>query len=212
MIEEIFTNAEYHPQGGLDINRVYQCNFLKRADRFHMEDLIRGAFEDVTFETCDLRLEERHVRHTKHGTQVYYVTYFLGRFFEFAFPKEFKGQVITMEGGMFTLFSQLKKVQLESVVYNKKFKTYASEELSAFYILTPHLMESIMELEQTHPGTISISFFGNRMNLAIHNSKNTFELNLFKEVNEATFDALRNDLKMIKDIVLELKLNRNIFK
>lgn len=211
LIQDVFPEANYHPKGGIDINKVYSCNFLKRADRYHTEDLIQGKFDDVEFETCDLKLEERHVRRTKNGTQVYYVTYFLGRFFEFDFPKEFKGQVITTEESLFTLFSGLKRIQLESVDYNKKFKTYTSNEHNAYYILTPHLMEAILELEKNNPGRISISFFGNRLSIAINNSKNTFELNLFKPVDERIFNELERDLLVIKNIVTELKLNRNIF-
>lgn len=212
MIQELYREVRYEPKAGIGLDRIYACKFIKRADRSHTEDLIIGEYDDVHFETCDVRLEERHVRHTKNGTQVYYVTYFLGRFFEFDFPKEFKGQIIVTEGGMFTLFSNLKKIEMESVDFNKKFKTYSTDEHNAFYILTPHLMEEIMDLEKRNPGQIGLSFIGNRLSIAINNHKNTFELNMFKEIDGSTLEELKRDLGIIQSIVTELKLNRNIFK
>jgi hypothetical protein len=211
LINKTFDNAEYYPDRGIDKDRVYATNLVKRADRYHTEDLIKGDVEGVKFETCDLKLEERHVRHTKNGTQVYYVTYFLGRFFEFEFPKEFKSKIIVTESGLMTFFSSFKKLEMESVEFNKKFKTYAQNEHDAFYVLTPHLMEAILELEQSNPGTIALLFTGNKLNITINNNRNTFEMSLFRKVDMSIINQLQRDLNVIKDIVLELKLNRNIF-
>lgn len=211
LINKTFDNAEYYPDRGIDKDRVYATNLVKRADRYHTEDLIKGDVEGVKFETCDLKLEERHVRHTKNGTQVYYVTYFLGRFFEFEFPKEFKSKIIVTESGLMTFFSSFKKLEMESVEFNKKFKTYAQNEHDAFYVLTPHLMESILELERSNPGTIALLFTGNKLNITINNNRDTFEMSLFRKVDMSIINQLQRDLNVIKDIVLELKLNRNIF-
>lgn len=211
LISKTFNNAEYYPDRGIDKNRVYATNLVKKADRYHAEDLIKGNFDGVGFETCDLKLEEKHVRHTKNGTQVYYVTYFLGRFFEFEFPKEFKSKIIVTESGLSTWFSSFKKIELESVEFNKKFKTYTLNEHDAFYVLTPHLMESLLELERSNPGTIALLFTGKKLNIAINNNRNTFEISLFRKIDMSIINELQHDLNVIKDIVLELKLNRNIF-
>ena len=50
-----------------------------------------------------------------------------------------------------------KKVKLESVQFNKKFKTYATSEHNAFYVLTPHFMEALMAFEQKNKGKIYFS-------------------------------------------------------
>lgn len=211
LINEILPGSKYDAKGGLSKDAVYGSGFLKKADRFTTGDLIVGKIGDVDFSTCDLKLEERHTRHTKNGTQTYYIAYFTGRFFEFDFNKNFKGKVITTEGSITTWGKGLSKIELESIDYNKKFKTYTNEEHSAFYILTPHFMESIMELERRNPGTISLSFNGNRLNIGINNSKDTFELSLFKKIDQGLVNGFKNDLLVIKGIVEELKLNRNIF-
>lgn len=211
MIKETFPDATYDPFKGLPPERVYRDGLLKKADRFHSEDLIKGSFSGVGFETCDLKLEERHVRQTKNGTQVYYVTYFLGRFFEFEFPKKFKGKIILTEGSLMSWFTNLKKVELESIDFNKKFKTYSNDELSTFYVLTPHLMEALLELERQNPGTIICAFIDNRLTIAINNNRDTFELNLFQELNDDFLKIMKKEMNVIGKIVEELKLNRNIY-
>ena len=101
---------------------------------------------------------------------------------------------------------------MESIDFNKKFSTYTNNDHSAFYIITPHFMEAIMELERNNPGSIALSFHGNKLNIGLNNSKGTFELNIFKEINKGLIDVYKRDLLLIRDIVLELKVNRNIFK
>ena len=211
LLEETLPGSRFDEKGKLLESELYSCGFLKKADRYTGGDLIVGKIGDVDFSTCDVKLEERHVRRTKNGTQVYYVAYFTGRFFNFDFHKEFVGRVIVTEASLFTLFSDLKKIELESIDFNKKFSTYTNNEHSAFYILTPHLMEAIMNLEKRNPGSIGLSFHNNMLQVGINNSRDTFELNMYKQINQELIDAFRKDLLVIKGIVEELKLNRNIF-
>ena len=210
-LKEVFQDVVYDPFKGLPPERVYRDGILKKADRFHSEDLIQGSFSNVKFVTCDLKLEERHVRQTKNGTQVYYVTYFLGRFFEFEFPKNFPGKIVLTEGSLLTWFTNLKKVELESVEFNRRFRTYTSDEHSAFYVLTPHLMESLLELERQNPGTIVCAFIDNRLTIAINNNRDTFELNLFQEINDSALQAMKKEMNVISKIIEELRLNRKIY-
>jgi len=212
MVDDIFEDANYYPKKGVDKNTVYRCNFLKKADRFHSEDLINGKIDGVNFQSSDLRLQERHVRHTKNGTQTYYVTYFLGRFFEFDFPKDFIGHLLVTEGRLMTSRRGLENIEMESIDFNKKFNTYSNNHHHAFYILTPHLMEAIMELERRHPGSILLCFLDNKFSLAINNHQDTFEIKMFRKIDQRLFIEMERDLLVVKEIVHELKLNRNIFK
>ncbi len=104
------------------------------------------------------------------------------------------------------------KVKLESIQFNKKFKTYATSEHSAFYVLTPHFMEALMKFEQKNKGKIYFSFIDNVLNIGINNYVDTFELKIFKTLDSTVFDSFKRELLVIKDVITELKLNNNIFK
>ena len=51
-----------------------------------------------------------------------------------------------------------------------------------------------------------------KLYLGINNFKDTFELKMFRELNESSFEEFKRELYVIKDVVTELKLNNNIFK
>ncbi|MDD3478387.1 MAG: DUF3137 domain-containing protein [Candidatus Izemoplasmatales bacterium] len=212
MFQEAIPGVQYRPDYGLSEMEVYNTEMLKRADRFHSEDFISGQLESVQFISSDVRLEERHVEHTKNGTRTYYVTYFLGRVFKFSFNKEFDGYLQVLEGGSPMSRRDFKKVKLESIDFNKKFKTFATSELSAFYVLTPDIMESIMNLEKRNPGRIGLSFTGENLYITINNNKDTFELKMFRQIDQSVVDEFRQDLMVIKDVIVAMKLNNNLFK
>ncbi|HKL47829.1 MAG TPA: DUF3137 domain-containing protein, partial [Candidatus Izemoplasmatales bacterium] len=137
IFDELIPGIIYKPERGLSKTIVYETEFLKRADRFHTEDYLEGKIDDIDFVSSDVKLEERRVRHTKNGTQTYYVPYFVGRVFRFDFHKELVGHLQVLENGRPVSKRRFKKIQLESIDFNKKFKVYSEEDLTAFYILTP---------------------------------------------------------------------------
>lgn len=212
IINEVLPGSTYNEKMGIPLNDIYKYNILKKADRSRMEDLIEGSIDDVKFKTCDLVLEERRV-HTdgKGNTTVTYVPYFVGRFFEFDFNKNFKGDIIVTEAPMFKP-AKMQKISLESEEFNKKFKTFANDEFSAFYVLTPQLMMSLLDLEKANPGAISIAINSNKLAFALNNNRDTFSLKMNKTINGDILEAFKNDAKIIYDIVNEMKLNNKIFK
>lgn len=197
---------------GLSQSIVYDTEFIKRADRFHTEDYLAGKMEGVSFVSSDVRLQERHVEQTSNGTRTTYVTYFLGRVFRFDFNKSFDGYLQVLEKGRPTKKRGYSKVKLESVDFNKKFKTYCTSEHAAFYVLTPHFMEALRKFEKNNKGNISFSFIGNYLYIGINNFRDTFSLKMFKPLNEETFEEFKRELFVIKEIVKELRLNNDIFK
>lgn len=212
LIKEEIEDGYYNATQGLSGPAVYSSEFLKRADRYHSEDYITGKIDGVAFASSDLKLEERHVQHTKNGTRTYYETYFQGRMFIFEFNKDFAGYVQVLERGWPHSSRKYSKIKLESVAFNKKFKTYTTNDHTAFYVLTPHLMEALMEFEKNNRGAISFSFIDDKLYIGINNMRDTFELQMFRPIDERLLEEFKRDLNVVKDVVHELRLNNNIFK
>ncbi len=212
MIVSFVDNGKFEPDRGLSQGIVYATEFLKSADRFKSEDYLSGKMDGVDFISSDVSLQERHVERTKNGTRTTYVTYFLGRVFRFEFNKSFEGYLQVLEKGRPTKNRRYKKIKLESVDFNKKFKTYCTSEHTAFYVLTPHFMEAIRKFEKNNKGQIGFSFIDNFLYIGINNFRDTFELKMFRELNQQTFNEFKRELLVIKEIVTELKLNNDIYK
>lgn len=211
LIEDLIEDGVYNPKFGLSMSQVYSSEFVRRADRDHTEDYISGVMDGVKFESSDVKLEEKHVRHTKNGTQTTWETYFLGRIFIFDFNKRFDGYIQVLENNRPHSNRKFKKVKLESVAFNKKFNTYSTSEHSAFYVLTPHFMEALMNFEKNNRGKIYFSFIDNLLYIGINNMRDTFELRMFKTLDQRTLDEFKNELLVIKDVIHELKLNNKLF-
>lgn len=212
MMSEWIENGKYEPAYGLSNAQVLESEFMPRSDRFHSEDLISGTIDGVSFVSSDIKLEERRTRHTKNGTQTYYVTIFMGQMYVFDFNKTFEGALQVLESLRPSSRRKYEKVKLESIDFNKKFTTYSTNAHSAFYVLTPHFMESLMKIEKNHPGKIAFSFIGTKMYMGINNNKDMFKIHMFRKIDEALIESFKEDLKIIYDLVDDLKLNKNIFK
>ncbi len=212
LLEEYVEDGHFDPDKGLSPSEVYATEFIKRADRFHSEDYLSGSISGVKFYSSDVKLEEKHVQHTNNGTRTYYVTYFLGRVFIFDFNKSFDGYLYVLEKGRPLRRRKYEKIKLESVEFNKRFKTYSTNEHGAFYVLTPHFMESLLHLEQKNKGYIGFSFIDNKLYIGINNFKDTFELKLFRKLDDSVIEEFKRELLVVTDVIKELKLNNNIFK
>lgn len=211
-LEETIENCVYDPRKGLDKNEVMRTEFLKRPDRIKTEDYLAGELDGVKFVSSDVVLKERQVTHTSKGTRTRYVTYFHGRVFRFDFNKQFKGAVQVLESYRPKTRRNFEKVSLESIDFNKTYKTYATDAHTAFYILTPHFMESLMTLEKKHPGNLGFSFLESHLHVAIHNRKSSFSIRPFSKLDTSLLKRFDEDLNIIYDIVDDLKLNKDIFK
>lgn len=212
LISEWIEDGYYDPKRGLSPAQVYHCEFLKKADRFHSEDLLTGKIDGVRFEASDVQLQERRQRQTKNGTQTYYVTYFKGQMYVFDFNKDFEGYLQVLENQRPQSRRKYERVKLESIEFNKKFNTYSTNQHTAFYILTPQFQERLMALERAHPGKIGFSFVDNQLHMAINNNKSNFTIHIFRRIDEALIKAFKEDLQVLYNIIDELKINKRIFK
>ncbi|QVK18091.1 DUF3137 domain-containing protein [Mycoplasmatota bacterium] len=209
-------DLKYDYKDGVGKNTVMGSKLFKKPDRYHCEDLMYGTFDDVQFMASDVHMEEKHVTTDKDGhRRVEYITYFKGRWFVYDFNKEFNGIIQVREDGFFGGAQwglNVEKISLEDVEFNKKFKTYASNQHDAFYVLTPTLMVNMKNLEKRFPGRIYFSFIGSQLHIAIYSSADSFEPPIFKPIDDAFVSSQVEDILILKQIVEELRLNRKIFK
>ncbi len=211
-LKEWIDNCHYDHKNGLSMKQAYESEFLKQADRFKSEDFLSGSIDGVAFISSDLELKERRVHYGRHGTRTHYHTFFRGRLFIFDFNKRFDGVLQVLEDTAPTTRRPYKKVKMESIRFNEKFRTFTTNPHTAYYILTPHFMEALMRLERNHPGLLSIAFIDSKLYFGINNFKDTFSLKLFAPLNKALIETFKRDVDIIREIVDELKLNRKIFK
>lgn len=211
-IEKMYPEIQYYPDRGLEMGFVNSLHLYREPDRYHSEDMLCGKIMGVSFVCSDVKMEERHVQQTKNGTRVYYETYFQGRFYRFDFNKPFKDTILLTEGMKPGAYGALQKVEMESIDFNKKFKTYCKEKINAFYVLTPQLMLALLELEKQNPGVVSIVINSNNVYMAINNRRDSFELSLSRPIDENFLKYYMKDITSVEQIIDQLNLDNKVFK
>ena len=108
--------------------------------------------------------------------------------------------------------SKREVINLEDVVFAKKWKVYAKDQVEARYVLTTAFMERILEVKRRFKGKdIEFSFFGNKLFIAIHTSKDMFETtSLFRSALK--YDRIQNVVNQfysIFSIIDLLKIDGN---
>jgi hypothetical protein len=206
VLGEFFTNVSHDKHKGLSLVDVMASEVLSKPDRFYSNDLIVGEYNGVDFRLSDVTLQ----RVTSNGKTTTVTTYFRGPVMVFDFHKETDGKLIVQETIRGELFTKYKRIKLESVAFNKTFRTYSTKDQLAFYILTPHFMERLLRLEDEVGGNFYFSFIDGKMYVALYNNKDLFEFNMFGTINEKIYERFYYEIKIVKDLIEELRLNPNL--
>lgn len=212
------------PYEGIDVGEFrYSQLFSNDPDRYETEDLVSGKAGKTSFYFAEVHAEYKTERQTKNGTQTEWHDIFKGIIFVADFNKNFNSvtlvkpkDIASSIGAWFSkniyAFGNKDLVQLENPDFNKTFVTYGSNQIESRYILTPAMMERVLQLNFNSRETISLSFIASRMYIAFPLDRNYFEAPVFKSLlNPEALNTDINTIRFMYDIVKELDLNTRIW-
>lgn len=142
-------------------------------DRSRFEDRLTGSRHGVDFEFFEAKLEERRRSTDSRGrTRTRWVTVFDGQCLRFKFHKAFLGRTVVLrDAGFFNRFigrRGMDRVRLESTVFEEAFEVYSTDQVEARFLLTPDLMQRLIELEKVfRGGKLRCAFQDNEMLVAL---------------------------------------------
>lgn len=214
-VKNILTDVQVDVNNGIPSYVIEETHSMSTGDSYHSSNFVSGKYKDIKVMMSDVHIQDEH-EDSEGNTS--YVTIFLGQWMIFDFNKNFKSNVQIWEKKVFGGISRrwkssLKKVELEDIEFNKKFKVLSENELDAFYIITPKLMERVKAVEAAINGTIMLVFYNNQLHVAVYNNKTTFNVNIHKTINFEEFarESLK-DLDAIIKFVDILDLDNDLFK
>lgn len=215
-----FDELIYLPSGTLDKNILASTDMIDTGDKYFSNDYVSGKYKNINFVQADVTIQERRERTDSNGhREYYYVNIFKGKWMIFDFNKQFKSDMQVKQknfpNARLNRFRQkFEKVELEDVEFNKKFKVYSGNAHEVFYILTPHVIQSIKNLEEKLDGHLLFCFVDSKLFIGIDNDKDAFEpKSVFKKLNEEKiFEDVKKDIEIITMFVDELNLDNNLFR
>lgn len=126
------------------------------------------------------------------------------------FPHQFKCR-LTLNRKEYAWGTGLDTVSLESIDFNKKFLVKSDDQLEARYILTPDVMQKLLDLHAVEDNFECV-MDGDMMYISIP-GKNLFTLGAKqKQVDGMVFMRFYEDISLIMSIIKEINNNDKIFK
>lgn len=223
-LKKINESLSIEPQNGLSENEFISSDlFATEPDRYNTQDLISGKVAKTSFWFAEVHAEYKTETQTKNGRKTQWHTIFKGIIFVADFNKKFNVSTVVRPksfgnavGAWFSknIFSpgNNQLVQLENTAFDDQFVTYTRNQIEARYILTPAMMERILNLNSKSAETISLSFIDSKMYIAFPLSTNYFEPPIHNTL--LTPNLLTEDLSVVQfmhDIVQDLDLNTRIW-
>lgn len=224
IVHAIDSSWNYDYQQSIQLNEYLQSNLFETGvDRYKGDDLISGQIEKTDFRCSEFHTEYKTVTYTKNGgVQEHWHTIFKGLFFHADFNKHIKGETYIAPDVAEKLFgkwgqklqfsSKGELVKLENPEFEKLFVVHSTDQIEARYILTPVMMEALVNINNQYKRPMHISFVGSRVFCAFSFNENLFEPNIFK--SGANFDdiAMIYQLFMLNaTIIQEMNLNIRIW-
>lgn len=176
----------YRPESGFTRRDFVDMHlFDHEPDKFSSEDEICGQRNAVTYTLQEARAtyEQGSGKHRRT------VTIFRGVVIRLDFNKHFVGHTIVVSqaqsrvlGGLLGEAERRKGkeiVRLENADFNEQFAVYSTDQQQARYIITPKLMELIMEAQALLGADLKLSFHDNSVFVTVPQKKDRFEVKLF---------------------------------
>lgn len=197
--------------------------FRQSVDRYRGDDLISGKIDKTDFRCSELHTEYKTVTTDKDGKRKEtWHTIFKGLFFHADFNKEIKGKTYIEPDNAERLFGKFgqslqmsskgKLVKLENLEFEKIFAVFGTDQTEARYILTPTIMEALVNIYKKYKRKMHLSFIGSRVYVAISFNKNLFEPKVFSSgVKFKDIEFMYNLFEINQIIIQELNLNTRIW-
>ncbi len=217
-----YSPKDYIRQDRFKASRI----FLQGIDRYKGEDLVAGKIGATAIEFSEIHAEYKTTTtDSKGNSRTQWHTIFKGLFVIADFNKHFAGTTVVLPDVAERTFGRLGKffqkmnltrkeklVNLEDPDFEKAFVVYGSDQIEARYILSPAMMQRILEFSNRRKHTVCLSFTGSNVNLAVTTGKDMFEPRLFRSLLDfKRVQEYLDDLQFAIAVVDELDLNTRIW-
>ena len=228
VVKFVDKNLVYAPEDGISQQAYMDSQiFLTHPDRYKCEDYVSGKIGETQIEFSEVHSEYKtESTDSKGNHHTEWHTIFRGLFFIADFNKNFQGTTVVLPdlaektfgflGKIFQSWNLLRKgqlIKLEDPEFERLFVVYGDNQITARYILTPGLMQRLVEFRKNVNNTIFLSFKDSKVYLAISINRNLFEPRIFRSNDD--FSLIKDyfdNLELVALIIEELDLNTRIWK
>ena len=214
VVAEIFKavspGATYLPESFIQPEIFDRSGLFDTTGGLHGDDLVRGRVGDTPFEACEM---DRHF--STGGKNSRTVSVFHGLFFRFDFNKTVHGRTIVQpqRATSIRLGSRkgLTRVTLESPTFEAEFDVFSTNPVEARYILTPAMMENILDIHTSTGRPLCLAFQDNLAFVAVDYGRALFEPSIADTTSFTALAEMARHFKLAALVAQELDLNTRIW-
>ena len=203
VLHEYDSDLEYMPTGGFGKSEYHTCLFPETCDRLDSEDMIINSKKNFCY--ADITAKSEHK--DDDGDRCYEV--------------EFQGSLARMDirnvncriflgrtSGKF-LFGPFdyETIEFENDEFNKLFRACSDNELLAYKLLTPDIMEEFVNIKKNTYGDIDIRIIYDKLYIRF-SSGNTFDSKLFNKKNEK--QELLQSVAILEEVIKAMEKVKKI--
>ena len=107
--------------------------------------------------------------------------------------------------------SRPRLIKTEYPLFEREFSVFGSDPVEAMYILTPALMQRMLDFKEKVNGEVHFSFIRSRMFAAIEGKNHIFYPPLREQVKKEHLEQWNHSLEFALDLVNDIQLNARIW-
>lgn len=220
-VAEVLPNAEFIRNECIAVDTLYKYGIIPTYDRHKKRGMIRYQKDkkDYCFSNIHLlsRKEDKDER-------IYYDTIYMGQVYTANYKTGISGAVRIFATRMMAVIKKETnagyaskrpgetKIETENIQFNDNFDVYATSEQSAFFVLSPFVMEQLLEMKRKYE-QIGVYISGNHVIIALMTNQILFPERIYIKQCEAdsleiSKAEMRKMLKMAE--LLEDSINGSI--
>jgi hypothetical protein len=200
---------KYEPKSCFSEDDLRASRLFGTIDRTNGEDYISGTAGKTSFACSEVIAQERVVSGQGKNAKRDWNTIFQGFFFIADFSKEFSGITVVLPSSAKSGVGE--PVKLEDPEFSRLFSVFSSDQILARYILSPSLMQRLVQYRRGVGHAIQLSFVDGMLFAAMHTGHNLFEPPLFSRIDTRQFMRTFEDMHFVLSIIEELNLNTRIW-
>lgn len=212
VIKEVLgDDVEYNPWGKINPGSMvfpFSYNAAEGSDH------IKAVYNGLNIELGDIELiDEQEYTDEDGHTETSRISQFKGQWLTCDFGKELAGEVYISEWGKKDRKRMKSNVTMDNEQFSNRFCVRANNPQEAYYILTPNMMEYIINMANKSGGTVYLSFLRDgKMHVAVKSGRDFFELGKSNANVEELRQKFLKELRWFTDIVDTLRVEDTLYK
>jgi hypothetical protein len=204
IFKQVVPGASYEPFTGLDRQVVDASGLFEDRGEHVSDDRVRGRIGGTPFEAAEVK---RTYRAGKEGLRLV----FHGLFMQLAVGTAIRGTTLVDATSARNVRigdrAGLQALDVDHAAFAREFRVFTDDDAEARTLVTPALMERLLDLRARIGHPVFLSFRGGRVCIAIHHRRALFEPSVIRAVSFATIERMADEFALAELVVQQLAVN-----